>query len=387
MWIFSSPKVVFGDDALEYLEHLQGRRAFFVTDANMLAFGFVARVQQRLTAARLDSAVFAEVEPNPSLQTVQRAARLMAEYQPDWIIGLGGGSAMDAAKAAWLLYECPDADPAAINPMEDYGLRQKARLIAIPTTSGTGSEATWATVLTDTEAQMKLSMGSPELLPDLAIVDSTLVMGLPARITADTGMDVLTHAVEAYTNTLANDFSDGLALKAVDLALRYLPAAYADGSDVEARGHMHNAAAIAGIAFSNAMLGLSHAMGHSLGAVLHVPHGRAVGLFLPYVVEYTANGGGTRYADIAHFVRLPAGDEAEGAAALAAAIRKLSAQINFATRLEDLGITRDAFEQALPKLIANAAADNQIFFNARYADNGDLDKLFRYAYEGRSIDF
>lgn len=387
MWIFSSPKVVFGDDALEHLENLQGRRAFFVTDANMVAFGFVERVQQRLAAAGLESAVFAEVEPNPSLQTVRRAAQQMTDWQPDWIIGLGGGSAMDAAKAAWLLYENPDADPAAINPMEEYGLRQKARLIAIPTTSGTGSEATWATVLTDLEAQMKLSMGTPELLPDLAIVDSSLVLGLPARITADTGMDVLTHAVEAYTSTLHNDFSDGLALKAVELVFQYLPRAYADGSDADARGHMHNAATIAGVAFGNSMLGLAHAMGHSLGAVLHVPHGRAVGLFLPYVIEYTANGGDTRYGDIAHFLYLPADDEEEGTAQLVSAIRSLSDGINFATRLAALGIERTAFEDALPKLVANAAADNQIFFNARYADNDDLDKLFRYAYDGRSIDF
>lgn len=387
MWIFSSPKVVFGDDALEHLENLQGRRAFFVTDANMVAFGFVERVQQRLAAAGLESAVFAEVEPNPSLQTVRRAAQQMTDWQPDWIIGLGGGSAMDAAKAAWLLYENPDADPAAINPMEEYGLRQKARLIAIPTTSGTGSEATWATVLTDLEAQMKLSMGTPELLPDLAIVDSSLVLGLPARITADTGMDVLTHAVEAYTSTLHNDFSDGLALKAVELVFQYLPRAYADGSDADARGHMHNAATIAGVAFGNSMLGLAHAMGHSLGAVLHVPHGRAVGLFLPYVIEYTANGGDTRYGDIAHFLHLPADDEEEGTAQLVSAIRSLSDGINFATRLAALGIERTAFEDALPKLVANAAADNQIFFNARYADNDDLDKLFRYAYDGRSIDF
>lgn len=387
MWIFSSPKVVFGDDALEHLENLQGQRAFFVTDANMVAFGFVERVQQRLAAAGLESAVFAEVEPNPSLQTVRRAAQQMTDWQPDWIIGLGGGSAMDAAKAAWLLYENPAADPAAINPMEEYGLRQKARLIAIPTTSGTGSEATWATVLTDLEAQMKLSMGTPELLPDLAIVDSSLVLGLPPRITADTGMDVLTHAVEAYTSTLHNDFSDGLALKAVQLVFEYLPRAYADGSDAEARGHMHNAAAIAGVAFGNSMLGLAHAMGHSLGAVFHVPHGRAVGLFLPYVVEYTANGGNTRYGDIAHFVHLPADDEEEGTAQLVSAIRNLSDGINFATRLAALGIERAAFENALPKLVANAAADNQIFFNARYADNDDLDKLFRYAYDGRSIDF
>ena len=387
MWIFNSPKVVFGDDALEYLENLSGRRAFFVTDANMVAFGFVDRVQQHLAAAGLESAVFAEVEPNPSLQTVRRAAQQMVEYQPDWIIGLGGGSAMDAAKAAWLLYENPDADPAAINPMEEYGLRQKARLIAIPTTSGTGSEATWATVLTDTELQMKLSMGTPELLPDLAIVDSTLVLGLPPRITADTGMDVLTHAVEAYTNTMRNDFSDGMALKAVDLVFKYLQQAYTDGSDVEARGHMHNAAAIAGLAFGNSMLGLAHAMGHSMGAVLHVPHGRSVGLFLPYVVEFTANGGGTRYADIAHHVRLPAKDEETGTAALVSAIRDLSASVDFATRIQDLGIERAAFEEALPKLVANAEADNQLFFNTRFAKSDDLAKLFMCAYEGRSVDW
>jgi alcohol dehydrogenase class IV len=387
MWIFNSPKVVFGDDALEHLENLRGERAFFVTDANMVAFGFVEQVQQRLAVAGLDSAVFAEVEPNPSVQTVRRAAEQMATYQPDWIIGLGGGSAMDAAKAAWLLYENPDADPAAINPMEDYGLRQKARLIAIPTTSGTGSESTWATVLTDTDLQMKLALGTPELLPDLAIVDSTLVMGLPPRITADTGMDVLTHAVEAYTNTLANDFSDGLALKAIDLVLKFLPRAYANGADAEAREHMHNAAAIAGLAFGNSMLALSHAMGHSLGAVFHVPHGRSVGLFLPYVIEFTANGGGTRYSDIAHFLRLPAEDEETGTASLVGAIRGLSASVDFATSIQALGIERAAFEEALPKLVANAEADNQLFFNTRFAESDDLAKLFMCAYEGRSVDW
>ena len=387
MWIFNCPKVVFGDDALEHLEELQGQRAFFVTDANMVAFGFVDRVQQHLDVAGIESAVFAEVEPNPALQTVRRAAALMAEYQPDWIIGLGGGSAMDAAKAAWLLYECPDADISCINPMESYGLRQKARLIAIPTTSGTGSEATWATVLTDTDLQMKLSLGAPELLPDLAIVDSTLVMGLPPRITADTGMDVLTHAVEAYTNTLHNDFGDGLALKAAELAFTYLPRAYADGSDAEARERMHNAASIAGIAFGNSMLGLAHAMGHAMGAVLHVPHGRSVGLFLPYVVEYTANAGDSHYGEIAHFLRLPAEDEEEGTASLVEAIRDLSAGIDFATSIQQLGIDRAAFDDALPKLVNNALADNQLFFNQRYADADDLARLFQYAYEGRSIDF
>ena len=387
MWIFNSPKVVFGDDALEHLENIQGHRAFIVTDTNMVQFGFVKQVEQRLAVAHIESAVFAEVEPNPSLQTVLRAAAQMTEYQPDWIVGLGGGSAMDAAKAAWLMYENPDADPAAINPMDVYTLREKARLIAIPTTSGTGSEATWVTVLTDTELGMKLGLGTPELLPDLAIVDSTLTMGLPPRITADTGMDVLTHAIEAYTCTLRNDFADGLALKATELVFKYLPTAYATGSDAEARLRMHSASTIAGLAFGNAMLGLSHAMGHSMGAVLHVPHGRSVGLFLPYVMEFTANGGGTRYGEIAHFVHLPADDEEVGAAALVQAIRDLSAQVNFATSIKALGIERAAFDQALPKLVANAEADNQLFFNQRYAAKNDLARLFEYAYEGRSIDF
>jgi alcohol dehydrogenase class IV len=387
MWIFNSPKVVFGDDALEHLENIQGKRAFIVTDTNMVQFGFVKQVQQRLAVANIDSAVFAEVEPNPSLQTVLRAAAAMTNYQPDWIIGLGGGSAMDAAKAAWLMYENPDADPAAINPMETYRLREKARLIAIPTTSGTGSEATWATVLTDTELGMKLSLGAPDLLPDVAVVDSTLTLGLPPRITADTGMDVLTHAIEAYTCTLRNDFADGLALKATELVFKYLPIAYANGADADARLRMHSAATIAGLAFGNAMLGLAHAMGHSMGAVLHVPHGRSVGLFLPYAVEYTANGGSTRYGEIARFVDLPARDEEEGTAALVQAIRDLSAQINFATSIKALGVERAAFDEALPKRVANAEADNQLFFNQRYADSGDLARLFQYAYEGRAIDF
>jgi alcohol dehydrogenase class IV len=387
MWFFNSPRIVFGEDALEHLEQLEGERAFFVTDANMVHLGFVAQVQEALQAAGIESEVFSEVEPNPSLQTVRRCAARMAEYEPDWIVALGGGSAMDAAKAAWLLFEKPDANIAAINPIETYGLRQKAHLLAIPTTSGTGSEATWATVLTDTELQLKLSLGTPEVLPDIAIVDPRFVIGLPPRITADTGIDALTHAVEGYTATMHNDFSDGLCLQAARLIFTYLPRAYADGSDSEARMHMHNAATIAGLGFSNSMLALAHAMGHSMGAVFHVPHGRSVGLFLPYVIEYTARAVGTRYADIAHFLHLPASSEAEGAASLVTAIRQLQDQIDFATSIQALGIERQDFEAALPQLIANAQADNQLFFNARFADAEDLRRLFSCAYAGQKVDF
>lgn len=387
MWYFSSPQIVFGEEALNRLDELKGRRAFIVTDANVARLGFVERVQERLAQAGIPSTAFDEVEPDPSLQTVKRCAARMAEYQPDWVIGLGGGSCLDAAKAAWLLYERPDVDPAGINPFDNFGLRSKARLITIPTTSGTGAEATWAVVLTDTEAERKLALGARELLPDIAIVDPCFVMGLPPKLTADTGLDALTHAVEGYTCTWRNDFSDGPCLKAVQLIFDYLPRAYADGSDREAREHMHNAATIAGLGFGNSMASLAHAMGHALGAVFHTPHGRAVSLFLPYTIEYAANGGGSRYAEISRFLHLPARDEAEGAASLVAAIRELRQKLDEPASIRKLGLTPEAFTEALPHLIANAEADTQIVTSPRLPSSQELHRLFLYAFEGKAVDF
>jgi alcohol dehydrogenase class IV len=387
MWYFSSPEIVFGEDALERLGELSGKRAMVVTDANIVRLGFVERVQKMLSVAGIESAVYADVEPDPSVQTALRCAAAMSAYGPDWIVGLGGGSCIDAAKAAWLLYERPDIDPSAINPFDDFGLRAKARFVAIATTSGTGSEITWATVLTNTEEQRKLGLGSRELMPDIAIVDPSFVMSMPPQITADTGMDALTHAIEGYTNTYHNDFCDGLCLKATQLVFDYLPQAFANGSDAEAREHMHNAAAIAGLGFGNSMAGLAHAMGHALGAALHVPHGRAVGLLLPFTIEFTANAGGERYADIAHSLRLPSNDEAEGAASLVAAIRELGQEIGQPTCIREAGVTPAAFEEAMPLLIANAESDTSLVMSVRIPDSEELEKLFCYAFEGRAVDF
>ncbi len=386
MWYFRSPEIVFGDEALGKLEELHGRQAFIVTDANMLRLGFVERVQERLATAGLPSAVFAEVEPDPCLHTVRRAALAMTECQPDWIIGLGGGSCLDAAKAAWLLYERPEADPAAINPFDTFGLRAKARLIAIPTTSGTGSEATWAVVLTSGEDQRKLALGARELLPDIAIVDPALTASLPPAITADTGLDALTHAIEGYTSTWHNDFSDGLCLKAAQLIFTYLPRAYADGSDAPAREHMHNAAAIAGLGFGNSMTGLAHAMGHALGAGCHTPHGRAVSLFLPYTIEFIAGAGGdTRYADISGCLRLPAADEAQAVQSLLAALRGLRQQLHEPASLLELGLTPGEFQALLPGLVANAEADADIVASPRVPDHAQLEQLFAGAYAGTLV--
>ncbi len=324
MWFFSSPQIVFGEDALSYLEELQGSRVLIVTDPTLHELGFTERIAERLRMAGLTYQIFAEVEPEPSVQTVYRGVDVLCAFEPDWIIGLGGGSAMDAAKAMWALYERPDLSPAEISPVFALGLH-KMKMIAIPTTSGTGSEATWATVLTDTEEKRKLGLGNRELTPTVAIVDPSLTANLPPRITADTGLDALTHAIEGYACNFHNDFTDPLCLKAVELVFGYLARAVENGpADPEAREKMANAATIAGLGFGNSMVGLAHALGHSLGAAFKIPHGRAVTLFLPYVMEFNANAGLGRYADIARFVAAGKSvSEQEASCALIAEVRTL----------------------------------------------------------------
>ena len=390
MWYFRSPEIVFGEAALDHLNYLKGRRAFIVTDPLIARLGFVEMVKARLTQAGLACDVFDQVEPEPSLQTVRRGARLMLEKEPDWVVGLGGGSALDAAKAMWILYERPELVPEDINPLEELGLRQKARMVAIPTTSGTGSEVTWAVVLTDTTEQRKISTGAPECTPDIAIVDPVFATQMPPRLTADTGLDALTHAVEGYTSTWYNDFTDGLCLKAILMIFTFLPRAYADGTDSEAREKMHNAAAVAGLGFINSLAAASHALGHSLGAVFHVPHGRSVSLFLPYTIQFCARGlQPQRYADIARFLGLPVADAQEGAAHLVSAIRDLERQVEQPLSIREAlpDLKPDEFAARLDKLVDNAEMDATIVASARDLTTEDTRRLFEYAYEGRDIDF
>jgi alcohol dehydrogenase class IV len=333
--------------------------------------------------------VFEGVEPDPSIETARAGAARMAEFQPDWIVGLGGGSSLDAAKAMWVLYERPDMDPEGINPIETLNLRSKARFLAIPTTSGTGSEATWAIVLTNVGERRKLGLGSREAMPDIAILDPSFVMSMPPRVTADTGMDALTHAIEGFTCQWHNDFSDGLCLKAAQLVFEYLPRAYQNGADLEARIKMHNAATIAGLGFGNAMASLAHGMGHALGGVFHVPHGRAVSLFLPYTIEFCARGepGCTRYGDMAHFLNLPCTTEPEAAAKLAAAVRQLQLALDQPRTLAACGIARQDLEREMKLLVTNAGNDNQTVTCTRIPNDDEMRRLFEYAYEGKSIDF
>jgi alcohol dehydrogenase class IV len=387
MWYFHSPKIVFGEGALAHLKEIEGRRAFVVTDENLVELGFVQTARDHLGQAGLESAVFSQVEPDPSLETVVRGAEAVTQFGPDWIVGLGGGSCMDAAKAMWVLYERPDVRPEAINPIETLGLRQKARLITIPTTAGTGAEVTWAIVLTDTEDERKLGLGSRENLADIAIVDPSLSKGMPPRLTADTGMDALTHAVEGYAASWANDFSDGMCLKAADLIFRFLPRAYDDGNDDEAHEKMANAATLAGLGFGNSMAGLAHSLGQAIGGVFHTPHGRAVGLFLPYTIEYAARENPLRYAEIAGYLGLPCASDAEGAQNLIRSIRELLGRLEQPLSLKEVGIERQALQERMEKLIENAENEAYTVVHPRVPTAEELERLFVYAYEGKAIDF
>jgi len=343
-----------------------------------------------LDAVSIKWEVFDEVEPEPSLNTIKKGGVAIGKYQPDWVIGLGGGSCMDAAKAIILLLVRPDLEPDALSVTETYNFRAKARLMCIPTTSGTGAEATWAIVLTDTANDRKLGLGTTECMPDVAILDPVMVAGMPPLITADTGMDVLTHAIEGYVSTWGTSITDGPGLIAARQALEYLPKAYKNGNDLEARKEMQNAAILGGMSFGNSMAGLGHSAGHALGAIFHITHGRTVGLFLPYTMEYLINGSEettARYAEIARFCRVASGSDKECAKALVAKIRALAKEVGQPLSVKDCGIDKAKYDESIPGLIDRALNEVMTMTVTRVPGEEDLEKIFRYAYEGKSIDF
>jgi alcohol dehydrogenase class IV len=395
MWQFNAPKIIFGEDALEHLCELEGRRAFIVTDKMMSELQYVKRVSALLHDAGIKTEVFDEVEPEPSIATVRKGAELMTKFEPDWVIGLGGGSAMDAAKAMWVLYERPDLRIEDINPFTKLGLRRRAKLLTIPTTSGTGADVTWAVVITDPEEKRKLGLASREVIADISIVDPSLPLQMPKSLTASTGLDALTHAIEAYTSAWKNDFSDALAIHTIKLVFEYLPIAYSAGDNNLARERMHNAGTLGGLAFGNSQVGLAHSMGHALGAIFHIPHGIAVGVLLPYVIEYNSKlievqqrytelvtGVGIKISDIT-----TSGKPISASNILAAEIRKLLETVEIGTTLRAIGISMEALHANLDLLIDNTNKDSSIVTNPRSPTMDELRRLYLYAHEGKSIDF
>jgi len=326
----------------------------------------------------------------------------MAAFQPDVIIAVGGGSPMDAAKTMWVLYEHPDASfenlrmrfmdiRKRVAPFPK--LRKKARLIAIPTTSGTGSEVSAFAVVTDAATGVKYPLADYEMTPDVAIVDPNLTMTVPPNVTADTGMDALSHALEAYVSVVASDYTDPLALQAIRLVFDYLPKAVKDGSDAEAREKLHNASTIAGMAFTNALLGLNHCMAHILGATFHIPHGRANALVMGPVIrynsaprksatypKYTHDQAKQRYAQIAASLGLSASTPDKGMESLVEAIAKLKAKVGVPATIKEAGVSREAFEKEVARMARTAFEDQCVVSNPAYPLVADIEKLFWEAY-------
>src|SRR4030066_1497553 len=388
MWNFACPLIVYGDNALDYLAQVKGKKAFLVTDKNIARLGLIKPDTDQLDAKNIKWEIFDEVEPEPSMDTIKKAGVAVGIYQPDWVIGIGGGSCMDAAKATILLLARPELEPEALSVLEEFNFREKARFMAIPTTSGTGSEATWAIVLTDTKDNRKLGLGTTECMPDVAILDPVMVMGMPAQITADTGMDVICHAIEGYTSAWGTSMTLGPGLIATKLTLDYLARAYKKGNDLEARKEMMYAATMGGLCGSNSMFGLGHGTGHALGGIFHVPHGRTVGLFLPYTMEYLINGSEettAKYAEIARFCRIASGSDKECAKALAARVRALAKEIGQPLSVKDCGIEKAKYEESIPGLIDRALNEAMTMTVIRVPGEEDLGKMFRNAYEGKRI--
>lgn len=407
-WFKVPPKIYFEKNSVQYLAKMPKiSKAFIVTDDMMVKLGYVDKVLYHLRKRPdyVHCEIFSDVEPDPSKETVMRGAAAMDAFQPDVIIALGGGSAMDAAKGMWLFHEHPETDFNGIKQKfldirkrayKYPELGQSAQFVAIPTTSGTGSEVTSFSVITDKENNVKYPLADYELTPDVAIIDPQFVMTVPKVVTADTGMDVLTHAIEAYVSNMANDYTDGLAIKAIQLVFEYLPQAYRDGSNELAREKMHNASTIAGMAFANAFLGINHSLAHKLGAEFHIAHGRANAILMPHVIRYNAQKpskfvsfpkyehfiADKRYAEIAKELGLPANTTEEGVENLIKAIYSLAKELNIPMSIAENGVTKKDFEAKVDYLADRAFEDQCTTANPKLPLVTELAEVYRNAFKG-----
>lgn len=407
-WFKIPEKIFFESGSISYLEKMPDiTKAFIVTDRAMVEFGYVEKMLHYLRKRKdyVHAQVFSNVEPDPSFDTIKKGVEEMKNFNPDVIIALGGGSPIDAAKGMWLFYEHPDADIEGLKlkfmdirkrTYKYPKLGQKCKLVAIPTTSGTGSEVTSFAVITDKEKNIKYPLADYELTPDVAIVDPDLVMSLPKKVTADTGMDVLTHAIESYVSVMASDYTDGLAEKAIELVFENLLKAYEDGSNQVAREKMHNASTIAGMAFTNAFLGINHSIAHKLGGEYHIPHGRANSILLPYVIRYNATQptkfvsfpkyeyyiADKKYAEISRKLFLPAYTNEEGVKSLINAINDLVEKLQLPKTLKECGIEEKDFLSKVDMLAEKAFEDQCTTVNPRVPLVSEIKQILIDAYYG-----
>ncbi len=410
-WFKIPDKIYFEAGSIQYLEKMPNiSRAFIVTDPGMVKFGYVDKILYHLRKRKgyVHSQIFSDVESDPSFETVYRGVEMMRGFNPDVIIALGGGSAIDAAKGMWLFYEHPEADAEGMK-LKFMDIRKrtykfptlgnKSKMVAIPTTSGTGSEVTSFAVISDKVNNKKYPLADYELTPDVAIIDPDLVMSLPQTITADTGMDVLTHAIEAYVSNMASDYTDGLAEKAVELVFKNLREAYNHGDNALAREKMHNASTIAGMAFTNAFLGINHSLAHKIGAEFHMPHGRINAILLPYVIRYNSKMpskfvsfpkyeyfiADQKYADLSRRMNFPAYGNEEGVNSLIKEIQKLNEDLNIPKSFQEAGIVEQEFLSKVDMLADRAFEDQCTTANPRLPLVEELKQILLDSYYGREV--
>lgn len=407
-WFKIPPKIYFEPGSLQYLSKLKGKNAFIVTDKYMLKLGLVNKALYHLEKAGLKYEIFQDVEPDPSADTVFKGVKEMNKFNPDIIIALGGGSAIDAAKGMWLFYEYPNTEFEMLRlkfmdirkrAVKFPDLGKKARFVAIPTTAGTGSEITAFAVISDKTKGIKYPLADYELTPDIAIIDPELTYTVPKSVTADTGLDVLTHAIESYVSVMASDFTDALALKSIQLVFQFLPKAYNNPEDKEAREKMANASTMAGMAFTNAFLGINHSMAHNLGATFHIPHGRANAILLPYVIAYNASKptkfiaypkyeyphANERYAEIAKALGFNAPTTEEAIESLIGAIKYLMKQVEVPFTLRDTGIKKEDLDRSIDYMANNAFGDQCTGTNPRMPLVEELKQIYLKAYDGLEL--
>lgn len=361
------PQIIFDTSSKEYFSSINKNRIFIVADPMMIKLGFVEQLTKIFAVKQLDVDCFSEITPDPTVEVIAKGLEKMNSFQPDCLIAIGGGSAIDTAKGMILSNYMLNTD------------YQRPEFIAVPSTSGTGSEVTSFTVVTNQED--KKPFVDQRLLPDVAVLDVDLVKTVPPNISADTGMDVLTHAIEAYVSTDASEFSDALAEKAVQLVFENLPNIYKNPTDLEARNLMHKASSLAGMAFTNASLGINHSLAHAIGAAFHLPHGRINAILLPSVIEYNSQTKAIqRYQQLAKSLGLPASNAEEGKNNLILAITILNQELEIPQRFADFDLTEEEFAVQNGRIVKAALKDDCTKTNPRQPDEESLSKLYETLY-------
>lgn len=380
--LFLAGEVYHGVGTLSELKNLKGSKAIVVIGGNSVKVnGVLDKTIAYLKEAGLEAVVFDGVEPDPSVDTVLKGAEMFREFNPDWIIGLGGCSAIDAAKAMWIFYEHPDVKfEDIVKPFAVPQLRNKAKFVAIPSTSGTGTEMTGLAVITNYDTEVKYPVVSYELTPDIAIVDGEICATMPANVTANTGMDALTHCVEAYVSNINDNYADAFAKGGIELVFSNLKTAVEEPDNLDARQNMHDASCLGGFAFTNAWLGIVHSLSHQIGARYHIPHSCANAILLPNVIRFNSKAT-DKYADLA---KMFGGQTAEDFASL---IEKLSKNVGIASSIKECGVAEDEWQKSLDYITQNAMNDPCTGFNPRKPTLEELARIYQACYDGIKVDF